>query len=203
MPGGKNPKSNNPDESEKVSAPVVQSDPSSPNPGTSTEPANAPLSYGLSSVSISTQQTEIYHSIPYVSAEELKAYHKISPDIAKIIIEHNLSAIDLVRAEEAVENAHRRSLETQDQKDEAADRAAGRQIEQRGQLWAGIVALGGFAVCGLALYLNQPTAAIWLGCTMIVSLVGVFIAGRALGNSNQPVAPDAIGKLVNQADTEK
>ncbi|MBY0458785.1 MAG: hypothetical protein K2V38_15720 [Gemmataceae bacterium] len=94
-----------------------------------------------------------------------------------------MASITRAAEEEVRENEHRRQLEKEDQKAEVADRAAARRIESRGQVWAGVIALAGFVLCGFALYCGQAAAAIWLGCTMIVALVGAFIAGRVFAKT--------------------
>lgn len=137
-------------------------------------------------ISVSAHRTETLLISPYISPTDLEAYHNLNPELAARLVDHNLASITRAAEEEARENEHRRQLEKQDQKAEVADRAQGRRIESRGQWWAGVVALAGFVLCGYALYQKQETAAIWLGCTMIVALVGAFIAGRVLSKGGSP-----------------
>jgi uncharacterized membrane protein len=134
-----------------------------------------------------TRQTTVS---AYISPEDLRGYHEIDPKLAKLILEHNLAANAKLAAELEKENAHRRTLEAADQAAEVEDREAARAIERRGQICAVVVCLSAFAVCAYALASGHEAAAIWLGCTMTVSLVGAFLLGRWLPAKQDSPQPD-------------
>ena len=154
-----------------------------PEPAAGREGLKASLAHRV--LTVSAERTDTISVSAYVSPADLKAYQEIDPELARLVVEHNLACATRAAEEEQKESAHRRELEKTDQAAEIRDRELVRSIELGGQRWAGGIALAGFCLCGVALGFGHPTAAIWLGCTMIVSLVGAFLAGRWMATTGE------------------
>lgn len=167
-----------------MTAPVPEPEPAGP-------AFAAPAVPGVRTVVIAETRTVEATVSVYVSPRDLERYHQVNPKLAERIVSHNLDSN--TRADEQARTAaeHRRALELQYLTARIEDRRTVREIEKRGQLAAVGVAVSGFVLCGVALALNHPQAAIWLGCTMIVSLVASFLIGRTLRPSSDDSAPPA------------
>ena len=126
-----------------------------------------------------------------VPPEYLNAYHAIGSDLARKVVEHNLEAQTVYIQEMVKQQAHDRELEKdqsrhaqkmeiQDLKAEMEDQLTSRRLQFRGQWIATAITLCGLAVVTVALFTDHQSAAIWLGCSMVVALAGVTFAVRLL-----------------------
>jgi hypothetical protein len=137
-----------------------------------------------------------------IPPDQLRAYYEFDPELARSLVAETFNrqrtafeALERQRAHdraaeiEAAKNEFK--LESQDQKADIEDRVTSRKIQYRGQTVAAVVTICGFIVVSIALFNTQSTAAIWLGCSMVVGLAGVFALGRLLPDRGLGGAPSS------------
>jgi uncharacterized membrane protein len=156
--------------------------------------------FGKPTYRLQMLRMEITESV-LVPPEYIRAYTEIDPELARKVVEHNLKVQDQLMQEWLREQAHTRESEKEqakhDQKQDAQElkaaieeQQAARLLQRRGQWFATGITAGGFILVAIALLTNNSNAAIWLGCSMVVALAGVFLLGRLLpGTTPSDVAP--------------
>ena len=122
---------------------------------------------------LAIQQEQFSGPLPH--PETLQHYENIQPGFADRIIKMAES-----------EQAHRHDCEKRALDAEISDGTADRLEAMRGQNFALLIGVVGFAVSAWAAYCGQQIVGAVVGGTSILSLVGAFLAGRKKDTSPPP-----------------